>query len=316
MPTQHDSVLQEELIKYINLKKGDFAIDATLGGGGHTSALVEKVGEKGLVIAIDQDSDAIEQFNINNKNKYKNIILINDNFSNLQFIINRIFEKKKAPRFNGIVFDLGLSSDQLADRNRGFSFQSDGSLKMNFDPNAPEKNTAGYILNNYSLKQLIDIFQKFGEEPFSKKIAQAIIEYRVNKKIISTSQLAGIIEATMKMRDRKKVHPATKVFQALRIAVNDELCRLNKALPQAVELLEKGGRIAVISFHSLEDRIVKNYFKIESKGCLCPPNFPVCQCTHKAKLKLITTKPVIASDIEIQTNIRSRSAKMRIAEKI
>jgi 16S rRNA (cytosine1402-N4)-methyltransferase len=316
MSTQHIPVLKDELFENLKLKKGDYVIDATLGGGGYTSELSEIVGAKGLVIAIDQDKNAIKQFEDSYKNKYKNIRLINDNFSNLQSIIDRIFEEKKVPGFNGIIFDLGLSSDQLADRTRGFAFQSDGPLKMNFDPEAHEEETAEFILDKYPLEKLMDIFKRFGEEPHSKKIAKAIIGYRENEKITTTKQLVGIIEKNINIHERKRVHPATRIFQALRINVNNELENLAKALPQAVDLLDSGGRIAVISFHSLEDRIAKNYFKIESKKCFCPPDFPVCRCQHQARLKLVTTKPIMADEAEIKRNIRARSAKMRIAEKL
>ncbi len=315
MKYHHIPVLLDEVIKYLNPQAGGKFIDCTLGGGGYTFEIAKRIGDSGKVIALDLDDLAIKNAKILiKKNKNKNIILNHGNFKNLQAIINKI-SKKTEPldNFNGIVFDLGLSSAQLEDRNRGFSFLMDTPLDMAFGRDG--KKTTD-IINKYSEDDLIKIFKEYGEEKFAKPIAKKIVIFRKKKKITTTKELAELVQRTIpKKFQNKNIHPATKVFQALRIATNDELTNLEKALPQAIKLLKKGGRIAVVSFHSLEDRIVKNYFKKESKDCLCPPKIPVCQCHHKASLKIINKKIITPSDEEIKNNPRARSAKLRVAEK-
>jgi 16S rRNA (cytosine1402-N4)-methyltransferase len=282
-----------------------------LGGGGYSQAILEKIGDNGKLLAIDLDELAIEHAKINIKNK--NLILAHDNFKNLRDLAKKYFGDIK---YDGIVFDLGLSSAQLEDQDRGFSFNLAGApLGMNFGETA--ELTAAKIVNEWSLKDLTKIFKNYGEEKFSHKIASAIVNERQINSIRTTDQLVKIITGAIPKRFQSyKIHPATKVFQALRIAVNRELESLELALPQAVDLLKIGGKIAVISYHSLEDRIVKQYFKQESRDCLCPPAMPICQCGHLAKLKIITRKIVKPSEKEVADNPRARSAKLRIAEKI
>jgi 16S rRNA (cytosine1402-N4)-methyltransferase len=250
--------------------------------------------------------------------KYTNIILANDNFKNLSKIVQKIFPTGGLPLFNGIVFDLGLSGAQLEDRDRGFSFREDAPLDMSFAGKriGAETETQA-IVNGWREEDLYRIIKEYGEERFARRIAGKIAEYRKSAPITTTGQLVGIILSAMPDRFRHgPIHPATRTFQALRIATNGELENIEEALPQALELLKPGGRIAVASFHSLEDRIVKRFFKKESIDCHCPPSAPQCVCGHKAGLKIITKKPVEPTEDEIRDNPKSRSAKLRVAEKI
>lgn len=318
MEYKHTPVMLKEVLEYLDPRPGQQFIDCTLGGSGYTVAIARKVGENGKVLAIDMDKIAIKNAEFRIKNlELNNIILSYGNFKNLQKIVK---EKSKGERnkFNGIVFDLGLSSAQLEDKSRGFSFQLDAPLDMAFGhgEGSTEHGTE-YIVNNYKEGELVKILRDYGEEKFARRIAQSIIKYRKDKPIKTTGQLVYIIESAVPaIYKNKKIHFATRTFQALRIATNKELESLERALPQAVDLLRKGGKIVIISYHSLEDRIVKQFFKKESKSCLCPPDIPICQCGHKAELKILTKKIVLPSDEEIKVNARARSAKMRVAEKI
>jgi 16S rRNA (cytosine1402-N4)-methyltransferase len=277
----------------------------------YTSALAKAAGSDGKVLAIDLDEQAIKNTTEKNLN---NVILVQDNFSNLSSVIENNFES--GVLFDGFVLDLGLSSFQLADIRRGFSFREDSPLDMSFDSKGDNGKTRG-IINNYSAEELARIFFSFGEEKHARRIARGIVERRKLSRIETTGDLAEIVKKAIPRRlwsDR--VHPATKTFQALRIAVNEELESLEKVLPQAMAALKSGGRIVIISFHSLEDRIVKDFFRAESRGCICPPEIPLCRCGHESSLKIITKKIVLPSEAEIKSNPRSRSAKMRVAEKI
>jgi 16S rRNA (cytosine1402-N4)-methyltransferase len=325
MTYRHTPVMLKEVLEYLKLKTKNNIIDCTLGGGGYTIAIAKRVGKDGRVIAIDADEMAIENFQQKIKEqKIKNVILYHENFIVLSQIIKKVSadfagskgNDKKIPCFHGIVFDLGLSGAQLEDRNRGFSFQSDDPLDMAFGAGATVSTSE--IINYWPLEKLTKIFRDYGEEKFAYKIAQNIIAYRKNKIIKTTKELADIIAASIprKFKAKSKIHPATKVFQALRIVTNNELENLEKVLPEAARLLTAGGRIVVVSYHSLEDRIVKNFFKKESQDCLCPTSLPICQCDHKASLKIITKKPLGPLKEEVLSNPRSRSAKMRVAEKI
>ncbi len=275
----------EDVIEHLNPKKGEFFIDCTLGGGGYTFKIAELVGDNGGVLSFDLDKLAIDNAKkIIKKNNIKNVILVNDNFKNLIVAVGKFYKSNK--KFDGIVLDLGLSSAQLDDKNRGFSFKNDVELDMSFDNS--KENKAMDIINYYSEKNIIDIFKKFGEERFSVNIAKKIIKERNNNKIKSTKQLMDIIENSISTKE-KKIHKdkiAARIFQSLRIATNDELDNLKLILPQAVSLLKKGGKLIVVSYHSLEDRLVKNFFKKESTGCICPPDIPVCRCNHEIKLKI------------------------------
>ena len=305
----------KEVIELLDPKPGQKFIDSTLGGGGYTAAIAKRISPDGVALAIDLDELALANAGVKFKNeiKNKNIILAHENFKNLQKIIEENFPPSAL--FDGVVFDLGLSSAQLQDRLRGFSFNLDAPLGMGFGGKI--KLTAEEIINNWSEPDLAKIFKDYGEEKFSSKIARAIARQRQIEKITATGQLVKIIAGAIPARFQPaKIHPATKVFQALRLAVNDELVNLRQALPPAVSALKPGGRIAVVSYHSLEDRIVKRYFREEAKDCLCPPALPICRCGHKARLKIITSGVLRPAEEEVLANPRARSAKLRVAEKV
>lgn len=318
MEYKHTPVMLKEVLASLNPKPAENYIDCTLGGGGYTEAIIKRILPDGKVLAIDLDETAIanaeKKFKIEIKNK--NIILSHENFKNLQKIVDKDFSP--AALFNGIVLDLGLSSAQLSGGARGFSFNLDEPLGMNFGGQVELR--AEEIINSWSAEDLEKIFREYGEEKFARKIALAITERRKTEKIKNTGQLVEIILKAVPKKfqtagQRNKIHPATRVFQALRIAVNDELGNLREVLPQAVNLLKSGGKICVISYHSLEDRIVKQFFKKESIDCLCPPAAPICQCGHKASLKIITRGVLRPTEEEVLKNPRARSAKLRLAMK-
>lgn len=334
----HIPVLLNEVIENLNIQSNQNFIDCTFGDGGHTMAILEKNGPNGKVVGIDWDLQKFKVQSLKFKVKER-LILINDNFANLEKIIEQLRSnaKFKNLKFSGIFLDLGFSSRQLEENGRGFSFQKDEFLDMRFNKLDTDL-TAEKIINKYSEKELADIFWKYGEEKHSRRIARIIVQDRKKQKITTTKQLADLIYRihpdgyqgkkfkacgeqsrtiqNSKFKISKTIHPATKVFQALRIAVNNELENLKQVLPQAIKILELKGKICVISFHSLEDRIVKQFFKQESKNCVCPSEFPQCVCNHKASLKIITKKIITPTFEEIKNNPRSRSAKMRVAEKI
>ena len=314
----------KEVMEYLAPLPGQNFIDGTLGGGGYTKAILGRLGGQGKVLAIDLDNLAIANAELNLKAPIENhkLILAHGNFKNLQKIVEKYFAAD-APstgsgnfKFDGIVFDLGLSSAQLQDRSRGFSFNLAGApLGMNFGEEIDE--TAENIINSRSAEDLAKIFRDYGEEKFAYKIALAIVAERRTNRITTTDQLVKIITGAIPRRFQNgKINPATKVFQALRLAVNQELENLRVALPQALSLLKPGGKLVVISYHSLEDRVVKQYFKEASKDCLCPPAAPVCQCGHKAELEIMTRKALKPGAEEILNNPRSRSAKLRAVEKM
>lgn len=344
--TLHKPVLLEETINQLNLKKGDIVVDATLGGGGHGREILKLIGKNGVLIGIDADINAINnflaQFPISNfpaspaggqfPNNFRipiyrsqNLVLINSNFVNL----GKILEILKIKRVNGIIADLGWSSDQVENPEYGMSFQKEAELDMRYDRS--QKLTAKKIVNEYSEKNLEIIISKYGEERFYKNIAKRIIEYRKRHTIISTIQLADIVKNAIPPNHRYgKINPATRTFQALRIEVNQELDNLKKFIPQAIDTLNSRGRLAIITFQSLEDRIVKNIFRENAGGCIYPtasrdfalrtsPTAEEFIYGRKAgtdKVKIITKKPIIPKDSEIRNNPRSRSAKLRVVEKI
>lgn len=307
----------KEILAYLNPKSGENYIDCTLGGAGYTLEIAKRIGSEGKILSIDLDqtaiANAVEKIQ---QNKYKNIILANDNFKNLSAIIKKNFANNKTTKFAGIVFDLGLSSAQLQDQSRGFSFQLvNAPLNMAFGQNTKE--SAESIINEYSENELTRIFKDYGEEKNAWQIAKQIIKTRREMPIKTVDQLLVIINKTVDQNRRAlKIHPATKIFQALRIAVNDELENLKKVLPQAISALAVNGKIAIVAFHSLEDRIVKQFFKQESRSCVCSPICPACQCNHQAQLQILTPKVIKPTEKEILDNPRSRSAKLRIAKKI
>ncbi len=311
MEYEHVAVMLNEVLKNLGNIRGGYFIDCTLGGGGYTSAISERTGSNGVVLGIDLDDNALEN---TKKKKLDNVIVAKSNYRYLDDVVRDNFPEDTL--FDGIVMDLGLSSYQLADRERGFSFKGSSPLDMSFEGRGSDKGT-GYIVNRYKEEDLVRIFRDYGEERFAKNIASSICEYRKAKKIETTEELVNIIEDSIPKRFlNAKTNPATKVFQALRIETNEELESLKEVLPQAMKRLKKGGRLVIVSFHSLEDRIVKHFFKEESKDCVCPSDFPICQCDHKANLKIISKKPILPTEEEIKHNPRSRSAKLRVAEKI
>ena len=306
----HKSVLLGEAIEALELKEGAIVVDATLGSGGHSQEILKRIGEKGRLIAIDQDQKAVEDFRKLEGDNLR-VSLVKDNFSNLDLILADL----KINSADAILADLGFSSDQLEDAERGMSFQQDAPLDMRLDQEG--ELTAEKIVNEYSLEQIEKIIREYGEEQFARNIAKKICEARDIAPIKNTFTLVEIIESAIPGKFKNgKINCATKTFQALRIAVNQELEALEKFVPMAIEKLSTQGRLAIITFHSLEDRIVKNIFRENARGCICPPDFPTCVCGHKAKIKIITRKPIVPSDLEVTENSRSRSAKLRVCEKI
>ena len=315
MEYQHIPVMLNDVLAGLEPKPGQVFIDCTLGGAGYTLALAKAVGPKGKVLAIDLDDLALE----NARKKIKlagisNIVLVQDNFRNLQNIVKENFPDNS--NVDGIVLDLGLSSAQLDDESRGFSFQGDRPLDMAFNQEGHTAVATTTIVNRYSLERLTHIFREYGEEPKAYLVAKKIVEKRKKNWIRTTGQLLEIIFQVIKPNPRSRINPATKIFQALRMETNKELEALEEVLPAAISLLKSGGRLAVVSFHSGEDRITKEFFKTESKDCICPTTVPVCVCHHQATLKIITKKPIPVSDVESNLNPRARSAKLRLAQKI
>ncbi len=308
----HTSVLQKEACKYLNLKPGAICVDGTLGGCGHARLIIKSLLPNGKFIGIDQDMDAINNADIVLSEFSDNVNILHGNFSELP----KIMDSLGLQYVDGILLDLGLSFHQLMESQRGFSFQKDEFLDMRM--NMENSTTASDIVNEYSESALSDIFFKYGEERMSKRIAKNIVEKRKLCRITSTGELSNIVKQAMplKLLKSQKIHPATRVFQALRIEVNRELEHLEYLMSKVPDLLSTGGRLCVISFHSLEDRIVKHSIRSWENGCTCPKNFPQCLCGFTPKLKSIVKKPIIASEKELNTNPLSRSARLRVAEKI
>ncbi len=305
----HVPVMLKEVMAILAPRAGQKFIDGTLGGGGYTFELAKRVGQTGKVLAIDLDelaianaADIIKQTGLNN------IKLIQGSFGELMDLVPAQFKN-----VDGIVLDLGLSSAQLDDPRRGFSFLREAPLNMAFGNQAKEKTEV--IINRFRAEDLAAILKNYGEERFARSIARQIVAARP---LATTSQLLEAIGRGLPAAAKRngKIHWATRTFQALRIATNDELANLQAVLPQALRLLKPGGRLVVVSFHSLEDRIVKNFFRNEAKDCLCPPAVPVCICDHKRRLKILTAKPLTPGVPEIKNNPRARSAKLRAAEKL
>ncbi len=304
---RHKTVMIKEASKYVNLENGDTFLDATLGGGGHSKAILDKY-DAINVIGIDKDIQAINIAQKNLKDYKNSISLHNIDFSK----IDEVVKKNQIKNIGAILFDLGTSQIQLNDPKRGFSFQHESPLDMRMD--SRQNTTADDIINNFKESDIIKILSDYGEERYSKTIARLIIAKRPIK---NTGELSNLVLTAYKGKRNKKIHPATKVFQALRIAVNDELKMLEIALSKSIKLLKNpGGRLVVISFHSIEDRIVKQFFRNESINCLCDPKIVLCSCNHQAKIKLISKKIIRPSEKEIEENPSSRSAKMRVAEVI
>ncbi|MDA2639777.1 MULTISPECIES: 16S rRNA (cytosine(1402)-N(4))-methyltransferase RsmH [Bacillus] len=307
---KHVTVLLKETVDGLDIKPDGTYVDCTLGGGGHSSYLLSQLTEGGKLIAFDQDEIAIQ----NAKEKFSSygeqFITVKSNFRYLAEKLQEI----GITEVDGILFDLGVSSPQLDTPERGFSYHHDAPLDMRMDHDAPL--TAYDVVNSWSYEQLVRIFFQYGEEKFSKQIARKIEAYRENKAIETTGELVELIKEGIPAPARRTGgHPAKRVFQAIRIAVNDELKVFEEALESAIEMVKPGGRVSVITFHSLEDRICKTTFKRNSTTPQLPPGLPIIPDEFKPKLKLITRKPILPSDIELEENNRARSAKLRIAEK-
>ncbi|MFH1610538.1 MAG: 16S rRNA (cytosine(1402)-N(4))-methyltransferase RsmH [Patescibacteria group bacterium] len=298
MSTVHKPVLLKEVLEYLNPQLGQNFIDCTFGGGGHSLAILEKISPDGQLLAIDANEQVKElSRKIVGPAYGRNFKLITDNFVNLKQIVKAHFKND----VSGILLDLGLSSDQLEKSNKGFSFQKEESLDMRF--NKEQEWTAADILNFYSLEDIYDVLKNYGDYPRARHLSERILKQRKLKKFKNTSDLVDLVLEVSPRQWKDKTHPATKVFQALRIAVNNELGNLEDVLPQAVEILESGGKLVVISFHSSEDKIVKTYFKEHGRG-------------ENKILNILTKKPLVPTQEEIKDNPRSRSAKMRVVEKI
>ncbi len=309
---EHTPVLLAEIISYLQPRSGSCIIDATLGGGGYSKVIIEKIGPQGKLLSIDLDEDAIANVR-RHLSDVTGLTLVHGNFSHIDHIIRN----HNFPPPDGIVADLGLSSYELDQSGRGMSFQKKEILDMRFDRSA-ETQDARWLLENKSEKELISIFENYGEEKFSRQIARKILAARSEKQEIkyTTDLHQLILEALPKPVKHKVDDSARRIFQALRIAVNHELENLTEFLPKAFDVLAPGGRIVVVSFHSLEDRIVKQFFVAKSKGCVCPLDFPQCICGRNPEGKIITKKLIMASEAETKINPRSKSAKLRVIEKI
>jgi len=305
LPT-HIPVLVKEAVEGLQAKPGGYFIDCTVGMGGHAAAILERIPPQGKLLGIDADPEAIRVARAKLGDYKEAVILANDSFANL----NAICKKYDFYPVDGILFDLGVSSMQLDTAQRGFSFQRDAPLDMRFNPQ--QELTAHDIINSFPEPELARIIKEYGEERHSRLIARHIVQGRP---ITSTLQLAQLVEQVLG-RHRTKIHPATRTFMAVRIAVNRELESLRVALEQTINLLHYQGRLVVISYHSLEDRIVKEFMRREASSCVCPPGTIVCRCGHVPTLKLISRKVIKPTPLEIESNPRSRSAKLRIAERL
>jgi 16S rRNA (cytosine1402-N4)-methyltransferase len=306
-PVRHEPVMLREVLAGLNVRAGGRYVDCTMDGGGHAEAILDAASPGGALLGIDEDIDVLEMARRRLERFDDSVDVVHGNFRDVDQICR---ERGFAP-VNGVLFDLGLSSHQLASDSRGFSFQVEAPLDMRFGPEVDT--TAAYWVNEASEEDLADLIWRFGEERQSRRIARAIVRGRP---LGTTTELAKAVEQAVGRRPGSQIHPATKTFQALRIAVNQELASLAEALPRAHGLLGFGSRLVVISYHSLEDRIVKQFIARESRDCLCPPSQPICTCGHTATLKQITRGALVPSHEEVAANPRSRSAKLRVAERL
>jgi len=307
----HVPVLLDECIEGLNIKNGGIYVDGTIGGAGHSKEIAKFMGPDGILIGIDQDINAINAATERLKAYGDRVKIINDNFKNMKSIVHSLgFDK-----VDGILLDLGVSSHQLDEGERGFSYMKDAALDMRMDRNNPL--TAEIIVNEWSEEEIHNIIKQYGEERWAKRIAEFIVRERQKQRIASTQQLVDIIKNAIPASARREgPHPAKRTFQALRIAVNDELGILEKAILDGVDILKPEGRICIITFHSLEDRIVKNTFSKLEKPCTCPPRIPQCICGQVPLIKIISRKPITANSEELEKNPRARSAKLRVAERL
>ena len=307
VPVRHEPVMLREVLAGLEVRPGGRYVDCTLDGGGHAEAIMDAASPGGSLLGIDEDAEVMEIAKERLARFGDTVACVLGNFRE----VDSICRDRRFMPVNGLLFDLGLSSHQLASGVRGFSFRSEAPLDMRFGPGA--KTTAATLVNDTDESDLADLIWRFGEERQSRRIARAIVQGRPLR---TTTDLAKAVEQAVGRRPGSQIHPATKTFQALRIAVNQELASLAEALPRAHGLLGFGSRLVVISYHSLEDRIVKQYIQRESRDCICPPGQPVCTCGHKATLRPISRGAVLPSQEEIAHNPRSRSAKLRVAERL
>ena len=310
MEFSHKSVLLDECIDALAIKPEGIYLDGTLGGAGHSLEIVSRL-TTGRLIGVDRDRVALAAAQERLKDYLPRVTFVHSNFSEL----DRILEELQIPAVDGMLFDLGVSSPQLDDALRGFSYMADAPLDMRMDRDDPL--TAGEIVNRWPQEELRRILYEYGEERYAPQIAAAIVRSREKKPIETTLELVDIIRSAMPPQAlREKQHPAKRSFQAIRIAVNDELSSVSKMMQAAIRHLKPGGRLAVITFHSLEDRIVKSEMQQAARGCTCPPEFPVCVCGKKPQIRLVTRKPIVSGAKELEANPRARSAKLRVAEKL
>jgi S-adenosyl-methyltransferase MraW len=309
MEFKHVSVLLDECIEALNIKEDGIYVDCTLGGGGHSYEIAKRLSNNGRLIGIDQDTAALSAAKERLK-EFNNVTYVHNNFYN----IGSILKDLNIDKVDGILMDLGVSSYQLDEAERGFSYMKDAPLDMRMNR---ESDLSAYdVVNTYSEEQLFKIIKEYGEDNFAKRIAKFIVERRGNEGIKTTGELVDIVRAAIPARFQKDGHPAKRTFQAIRIEVNQELEILNKAVEDSVNHLNSSGRIAIITFHSLEDRKIKVKFKELENPCTCPSDFPICICGKKPTIKIVSRKPIEPSEEERENNSRSRSAKLRVAEKI
>lgn len=310
MDFSHKSVLLKETIEGLNVRKGKIYLDGTLGGAGHSYEILKKLHGSGLLIGIDQDEEALKAAR-ERLSEFKNVEYFNLNYIDFEKALDELGIEK----IDGVLLDIGVSSYQFDNPERGFSYRFDAPLDMRMDKSL--EISAKDIVNTYSEDEITEIIREYGEEKWASRISKFIVQERKNKKIDTTFELVEIIKNAIPAGARRNgPHPAKRTFQALRIEVNKELDVLKNSIDKFVHRLNPGGRIAIITFHSLEDRIVKNSFKYLEKDCICPPTSPICTCNKKREIKIITRKPITASEDELKENNRSHSAKLRIAEKL
>ena len=310
MPTYHKSIMRKEVLHYLNVHMEGVIVDGTLGDGGHTEFILKNTAPDIRVFAIDRDSSAIERASERLSLFRDRVTLVHGNLGDLKSLA----AQNGITRVVGVFMDLGVSSPQLDTPGRGFSIQNDGPLDMRMD--FSQKTSAADLLKKLSDIELASVIKNFGEERYSKRVVRAIRREQAERPITTTGQLSRVVARVLTSSRHSRIHPATRTFQALRIAVNDELEQLKNALADMLGLLHSTARVAVISFHSLEDRIVKTFFRDEEKGCSCPPKTPICICKKKQTLKVLTRKPLLPSREEVAQNPRSISAKLRVAERI
>lgn len=311
MEFQHKSVLLQECIDALNIRPDGIYLDGTLGGAGHSSQIARRLTEGGRLIGVDRDRTALAAAKERLAPYADRVTLVHSNFAEIDAILDSL----GIPAVDGMLFDLGVSSPQLDDASRGFSYMADAPLDMRMDKD--DALTAGEVVNTWPQGELRRILYDYGEERYAPQIAAAICRARGKAPIETTLELVDIIRSAMPAQAlREKQHPAKRSFQAIRIAVNDELGAVSRMMQAAVGRLNPGGRLAVITFHSLEDRIVKSEMQQAARGCTCPPEFPVCVCGKKPLVKLVTRKPIVSGPAELEENPRARSAKLRVAEKL